>query len=141
MKPIEHQNDLWLIHSEKESLKTVAKDYTRYVFVGNVEYQITIFAGSKTDLATIPRPLWVIYPRDGEYAEAAAIHDLLYYKRYLDRGLCDTIFYELMKQDSVDILTRNLFYKAVRMFGGLYYYKASSVKRGDMKGIIRKIKN
>ena len=39
---------------------------------------VTVFAGSTTDMASIPQPLWAILPPDGPWAEAAAIHDGLF---------------------------------------------------------------
>jgi hypothetical protein len=39
---------------------------------------ITVPAGFVTDLASIPRPVWNLYPPDGPWAQAAVIHDFLY---------------------------------------------------------------
>ena len=39
---------------------------------------ITVPAGFVTDLASIPRPVWSLYPPDGPWAQAAVIHDFLY---------------------------------------------------------------
>lgn len=39
---------------------------------------VAAFAGSNTDGASIPRPLWSLMPPDGPWYEAAAIHDALF---------------------------------------------------------------
>jgi hypothetical protein len=39
---------------------------------------ITVPAGFVTDLASVPRPLWVLYPPDGPWAQAAIVHDYEY---------------------------------------------------------------
>lgn len=39
---------------------------------------VTAFAGSRTDLASIPSYLWATMPPDGPWAEAAVIHDALF---------------------------------------------------------------
>ncbi len=39
---------------------------------------ITVPAGFVTDLASVPRPMWSIYPPDGPWVKAAVIHDFLY---------------------------------------------------------------
>ncbi len=39
---------------------------------------LTAFAGSRTDLASIPGYLWATMPPDGPWAEAAVIHDALF---------------------------------------------------------------
>lgn len=37
----------------------------------------TVPAGFETDLASVPRLFWRLFPRDGDYRKAAVVHDYL----------------------------------------------------------------
>lgn len=78
-------------------------------------------AGFETDFASIPRPLWNLFPPTGRYGKAAVIHDYLYRKSGVKRDLADQIFLEAMDCLGVSWLTRHLIYRAVRLFGGGAY--------------------
>ena len=78
---------------------------------------LTIPKNFDTDLASIPRIFWAIYPPFGRYMRAAIVHDYLYRKTTFSEPLCDRIFYVLMKKDGVDLFTRFIFYSIVRTFG------------------------
>ena len=81
-----------------------------------------------TDLASIPRPLWAMFPpATGKYRTSAIIHDYLYNTEFMPRKAIDTIFLEAMKDSSVSYLKRYTIYWAVRTFGG-FTYKAHSLK-------------
>lgn len=80
-------------------------------------YPILVPKGFDTDLASIPRIFWAIYPPFGRYMRAAIVHDYLYRKSILSETFCDRIFYELMKKDGVNLFTRFIFYSFVRTFG------------------------
>ncbi|NBB65440.1 DUF1353 domain-containing protein [Pseudomonas sp. ODNR1LW] len=45
------------------------------------EELIVIPRGFVTDLTSIPRLVWSVYPPDGPWAKAAVIHDFLYYTK------------------------------------------------------------
>lgn len=40
---------------------------------------IAVPAGFITDFASVPRPLWAVFPKWGKYGNAAVIHDYLYW--------------------------------------------------------------
>lgn len=75
--------------------------------------------GYVTDFASIPRVFWRFLPPDGEYTQAAVLHDYL----------CDTrpegvpskkahhIFHEAMLVLGVNRFTASLMYRAVSLFG------------------------
>lgn len=42
-------------------------------------WTVEVPTGFSTDLASIPRPFWPIFPRDGRYCPAAVVHDWLYW--------------------------------------------------------------
>ena len=46
---------------------------------------INVPIGTYTDFASIPRPLWAIFPRWGKYGNAAVIHDWLYWDQSRSR--------------------------------------------------------
>ena len=83
-------------------------------------YRITVPRGFITDLASVPRSFWTIFPPFGRYTPAAVIHDFLY-SRYnatgINRTLSDKIFLHIMKELGVNFLKRKTMYKAVRFFG------------------------
>lgn len=79
--------------------------------------EVFIEKGFVTDFATIPFPLSLIFPKEGKYALASAVHDKLYESRHLTKILSDSIFYEAMKESGVKPLVRNLFFAGVVLFG------------------------
>lgn len=72
-----------------------------------------------TDFASVPRLLWSIFPPEGDWCEAAVMHDYLYTSRTCSRFLADALFREAMGQLGVPLWRRVVMYYAVRVFGGL----------------------
>ncbi|MEQ1667205.1 MAG: DUF1353 domain-containing protein [Sulfuriferula sp.] len=88
------------------------------------EVVIRIPAGYVTDLTSVPRPLWAIYPPHGRYAKAAIVHDYLYSNALVNKAYADKTFYEAMGVLGVRKVTRQLMYFAVLIFGrGAYGQK------------------
>lgn len=79
--------------------------------------------GFETDFASVPKIFWNILPPIGLYAQAAIVHDYLYQTGKVSRAEADEIFREIMKQDGVSFIVRNVMYAAVRIFGGSHYTK------------------
>jgi hypothetical protein len=83
---------------------------------------ITIPAGFVSDLASIPRPFWTVFPPDSDYTQAAVLHDWLCKKRgkvekVYDYKKVSLIFLESMKVLGVSLLTRQAMYYGVLWFG------------------------
>jgi hypothetical protein len=78
---------------------------------------IRIPAGTVTDLASVPRLLWAIFPPHGRYAKAAIVHDYLYEQGIGCKAYADQVFLEAMEVLSVPKWRRILMYWAVRLFG------------------------
>lgn len=81
--------------------------------------EIEVPAGYTTDLASVPRPLWPIFPRDGGYREAAVLHDFIYTdatSKYT-RAEADYIFRLAMADLGISIFGRWPMWLAVRLFG------------------------
>lgn len=95
---------------------------------------ITVPAGATTDLASVPRPAWTIFPPDGPWLKAAVVHDFL----YRTKGTCwwdgfngrtrakpysrkeaDGVFREAMGVLGVPAWKRVILYQALRLFGGI----------------------
>lgn len=81
------------------------------------EEVITVPAGTVTDLASVPRLLWAIFPPHGVWAKAAIIHDYLYSNAIKSKAFADLTFLEAMKVLGVPPWRRKLMYLAVHYFG------------------------
>ena len=82
--------------------------------------------GFQTDLASIPRALWAVFPKEDVYDQAAVIHDGAYGHALLTRGqqrvevvkpVADRLFYEAMLACGFGKVRAQLLYRAVSLFG------------------------
>lgn len=87
---------------------------------------ISVPAGFKTDLASIPRLFWNLLPPFGKYTNAAIVHDYLYRTRIFPRAKADKVLWQAMKFSNVRWGVRLLIYLNVRCFGGFAW-------RGDAR--------
>ena len=78
---------------------------------------ICVPAGTVTDLASVPRLLWAIFPPHGRWAKAAIIHDYLYDRAIGSKMDADRTFLEAMTVLGVSRISRAVMYWAVRWFG------------------------
>lgn len=88
---------------------------------------ITVPAGTLTDLASIPRPLWAALPPDGPWTKAAVLHDALYkshgdlqrlgHQLAFTRAEADKILDDAMAAVGVGRLARWAIYAGVRVGG------------------------
>ncbi len=70
-----------------------------------------------TDLASISRLLWSVFPPHGRYAKAAIIHDWMYENGLRTKRAADRIFLDGMVVLGVPHWRRLMMYCAVRLFG------------------------
>lgn len=79
----------------------------------------------KTDLASIPRPLWSIYsPHNASFVTPAIIHDYFYNQSTsVNRREADTIFYYTLLKEGVPRHTAFIFWISVRAFGYFSFHK------------------
>lgn len=87
---------------------------------------IDVPAGFVTDLASVPFGLRNVFPKDGDWTQAAVLHDYLYNQRKVHgrkRKECDSIFLEAMKVLGVSWWQRNAMFLAVRSCGWTYWNK------------------
>jgi hypothetical protein len=78
---------------------------------------ITVPRDTVTDLASVPRWLWMIFPPHGKYAKAAIVHDYLYSQAVGTKAFADNVFNEAMAVLGVPKWRRLAMYLAVRAFG------------------------
>lgn len=92
---------------------------------------LEVWPGQVTDLASIPRIVWPLWPPDGPWAEAAVFHDECYKSRGtfaygihpglavpLTRQGCDAVLQDGMAALGVGSVPRVIIWEAVRLFGG-----------------------
>jgi len=81
----------------------------------------TALAGTKTDLASIPRTA-ATFALIGKFPLSANIHDALYDAQVLPRERCDELLLEMMEvEGGVNAFEREAVYFAVREFGGTHW--------------------
>ncbi len=87
---------------------------------------INVPIGFHTDFASIPRPLWVIFPRWGKYGNAAVIHDWLYWDQPRSREAADDILLKAMGDLKVSPWQKYPIYWAVRLGGWWAWWRNPS---------------
>lgn len=118
----------------------------------NDTHVITAPPGCVTDLASIPRPFWILLPPDGPWVKAAVIHDYLYAtqgtgqlpagvpgskqpkgitREPYSRAEADWVLRDGLKNRGVDVLRRNLIWAAVRIGGGRGWKRNGAAKRRE----------
>jgi hypothetical protein len=73
--------------------------------------------GTLTDFASVPAIFTPIIPRDGDWTQAAVMHDYLYKSHIRSRAEADKLFLEAMEALKVTSWKRYLMYYSVRLFG------------------------
>lgn len=103
------------------------------VYETNSGFLISVNSGFITDLASIPRPLRILFIVNGDHREAAVLHDWLYAnkgkitndrtgkKTTLNRLNADKLFLEAMSKTGVSFFRRWAMYLGVRL-GGVFYW-------------------
>lgn len=99
-----------------------------FTFVSPTHGEITAEAEFDTDWASVPRPLWSLYPPDGEYAEAAVIHDWGYWYQPAPRDVVDSWLLQAMEALGVPWHRRRIIHSAVHA-GGWAAWNRNKKKR------------
>lgn len=131
------RSDLQLIAKKLDGSKWQLVD-DLYYHVGSKDSEevIIVKAGFITDGASTPFGVRNLFPKDGTYTPAAAIHDALYRYRGIlpfgwyqglpkeySRKRCDSIFAEAMQVLGVSWWRRKIMYRALRLFGGFAWHR------------------
>lgn len=93
---------------------------------------IVIFSGFLTDLASVPRLLWFLFPPHGYACIPSVIHDYISQLKLFDRKTCDKIFLELLLETKMSRFQAYIMYFFVSIFSRFYYGKIK-YKRDDFK--------
>lgn len=105
---------------------------------------VQVEVGFLTDFASIPRPLWSMWPPTGAYGKAAVIHDRLYVApvvrtlttaRAISRKDADAIFLEGMEVLGIGWFTRRTLWTAVRTGGWAPWNR---YRKTDRARVVRK---
>lgn len=80
---------------------------------------VTVPAGYETDLASVPRLLWWLFPPHGKYRRAAVVHDYIYTHlcHRFSRSEADDAFRRGCLECGCSRLTARVLHAAVRLGG------------------------
>lgn len=100
-----------------------------------LQAEIVVPAGFQTDVASIPRPLWALIPKEGRYNRPAVIHDWLYTTatvsgKAIARADADHALKEAMHACGVRWTQRWAIYAGVRLGGALAWRRHRLAQRG-----------
>ena len=98
--------------------------------------RVVVPEGFVTDFASIPRPLWPIYPRTGRYQFPAVVHDFLYWEQSTTREDADRIFLQGMKESTVAKKDRLIIFNAVRIGGSAAWNRNQEDKKKGLPRVI-----
>lgn len=97
---------------------------------------IIVPRGFVTDLTSVPRFFWAMFPSTGKYMSAAILHDYLYYDQRCGKESADEIFDIEMKAFGVQEKEREIIYLAVKEFGDKSWKQNSESNRsGEIRVI------
>lgn len=95
---------------------------------------VTVPAGFITDLASVPRGLWNLFPPWGDYDSAAVVHDWLYNHGHVTRAQADAVLKEGSEALGVSRFTRWALYSAVRSGGWIPWRKYREADKAKASG-------
>lgn len=104
----------------------IFEDFEYHIGELNSGEVIDVKKGFVTDLASVPRFMWVIFSPIDEYAKAAIVHDFLYSTESglsYSRQESDNIFLEAMTVLGVPVYRKYPVWLAVRLFGWVFFKK------------------
>ncbi|MNF69611.1 hypothetical protein D3C85_570190 [compost metagenome] len=92
---------------------------------------VTAPRGFATDLASVPRMFWTVFPPCGQYTPAAVIHDYLYWTQpeNCNKECADSILLNAMSDANVSEKTRKSIYYAVKYAGQKSWDDNAKAKR------------
>ena len=86
-----------------------------------LDLRIIVPAGFVTDFASVPRAPLTYWLFGGVGDEAAVVHDFLYEKGLVPRGVADQVYGEALEACGVPVWRRGPMVLAVRLFGAGRY--------------------
>jgi len=82
-----------------------------------IDHRYIVVAGTKTDLASIPRFLRWAFNRTGRSRKPAVFHDDMYSKKWRTRKECDQMFKQMLIERGVSRWSAAIYYSGVRAGG------------------------
>jgi hypothetical protein len=105
---------------------------------GQTGPEITVPAGFVTDLASIPRLFWSLFPTDGVYTFPAIVHDFMYWTQTHPREVADEVFRQGMEDMKVPSADAWAIHTAVRAGGGNAWDKNAQLKaQGERRLLVK----
>ncbi len=92
------------------------------IFQGR-DQRFEVPVGFVTDMASVPRAFWTLWPPVGVYSLAAVLHDYLYATGIVSRKDADGIFRRAMRVSGTGRFTRWPLYWGVRLGGWFAWRK------------------
>lgn len=108
---------------ENIAYTTVTHRYREGDLDSGYSMELKVGIGTPTDFASIPRILWIFWPKFGRWVRAALFHDESYRKQNISRRKADANFLEMMAEDGVDWWSRHCLWAGVRIGGGYFWRK------------------
>ncbi|MCJ2121802.1 DUF1353 domain-containing protein [Methylobacterium sp. J-077] len=122
-------------------------DWDYYYLTGELEWSpnagqqfkpVLVESGFVTDLASVPRPLWSIFPPTGRYAYAAIVHDYLYWEQDRSKSEADDVLAAAMQDAKVNSGTITEFNLALKVAGSKAWNDNAASKAKGEKRILAK---
>lgn len=104
----------------------------------DLDWTIAVPIGFWTDLASVPRPFWPLFPRDGKYAPAAVLHDYLYWAQEvcdeaITRKYADGVLRRASGDLGVSWATRVAMWSGVRLAGGRRWARYQRARNAGLR--------
>lgn len=99
---------------------------------------INVPAGFVTDLASIPPVLFPVLRADGDYAQAAIVHDYLYWTQRTTRQYADEVFRVAMRDLEVKPAVVAAVHAAVHRFGQSSWDRNATLKREGERRFLKR---
>lgn len=106
-------------------------------WIGVKDQTITVPRGFVTDFASVPRPVWWLFPRWAKYGSAAVVHDWLYWSQPFSRKIADLAIKEGMEDMGVSPSSVWMIYRTLRISGGKAWRGNAKAKQAGRKRCIR----
>lgn len=104
--------------------------------LGKTDLVITIPKGFVTDLASVPRAFWSIFPKTGKYMSAAILHDYLYAVQACTKPQADLVLKMEMELFGVPRAQSFSIYQAVDKRGDAAWQENSKLKKAGSLRVI-----
>jgi hypothetical protein len=98
--------------------------------------EIMVPSGFVTDFASVPRPIWWLFPRWAKYGNASVVHDWLYWTQPFDRQAADRAIFEGMRDMKVDPRSAKTIFLALRAFGWIAWKSNARARKAGRKRCI-----